>query len=160
MQSSISNAALKGGALPSRIKILNWGQNPSIKGAIRVGEKSLARLAARQRDLGFERVALDYNHSSVPGTEEYEKLLKSGQPPIIFGYGRPNVVQGDGIYLEEMTWTPLGVEKAQQFEDLSPAVPAEACGGSEVDFVQSVALTTNGCLHGVTFFSAMRGAAA
>lgn len=154
LHASISNGALRGESLPTRIKLLNWGENPSIKGTVRVGQQSLESLAANQRARGFERVALDYNHCSVPGTEEYEKLLKAGQPPIIFGYGRPNIVSGDGLYLEEVQWTPLGADKARNFEDLSPAVPQAALDAGELDFVHSVALTTNGCLHDVTFFSA------
>jgi hypothetical protein len=147
---AVSNAALKTEALPRRIKIFACGDNPSIKGTFKVGAKSAAHLCANQRAHGFERVALDYNHCSVPGTPEYEKLLKAGQPPIIFGYGRPAVVPGDGLYLEDMEWTPLGVEKARNFEDLSPAASARS---GEVDFIHSVALTTNGCLRDVTFFS-------
>ncbi len=149
---AVSNGGLK--ELPGRIKIFNWGENPSTKGIFSLGEKSLEALAANQRARGYERVALDYNHCSVPGSPEYDALLKNGQPPIIFGYGRPNLVRGDGLYLEEMEWTPLGLEKARNFEDLSPAAAAE-CG--EIDFIHSVALTTNGCLHDVTFFSANGG---
>ncbi len=153
---AISNRALKSDTLPTRIKIFNWGDNPSTKGNFKVGERSLERLAARQRSFGYERVALDYNHCSVPGSPEHEQLFQAGQPPIIFGYGRPHLVKDDGLYLEDMEWTPLGAEKARNFEDLSPAASAE-CG--EIDFIHSVALTTNGCLHDVTFFSAERGAA-
>ena len=49
-----------------------------------------------------------------------------------------------------MEWTPLGIESAKQFEDLSPAVHEE---DGEIDFVHSVALTPNGCMHDLTFFS-------
>ena len=151
LRAAVSNGALKGGPLPGRLKIFNWGENASTKGTFTVGNKSAERLAANQRALGYERVALEYNHCSVPGSPEYEKLMENGQPPIIFGYGRPHLIAGDGLYLEEMEWTPLGVERARNFEDLSPAAAFD-CG--EIDFIHSVALTTNGCLHDVTFFSA------
>jgi hypothetical protein len=147
----VSNGALKSDTLPTRIKILNWGDNDSTKGNFRVGQRTLEKLAANQRAIGFERVALDFAHCSIEGSEEHKNLLTLGRPPMIFGYGRPNVVAGEGVYLEEMKWTPLGVESARQFEDLSPAVH-DVLG--EVDFVHSVALTPNGCVHGLTFFSA------
>jgi hypothetical protein len=66
------------------------------------------------------------------------------------------VVAGDGIYLEEMEWTPLGIDSAKQFEDISPAVHQE---DGEIDFVHSAALTPNGCVHDLTFFSAIAGGA-
>lgn len=144
---AISNAALKGDKLPERIKIFNWGDNPSIKGNFRAGDKTAQLLHTNQRSLGFERVAIDYNHCTVEGSPEFVK----GQPKAIFGYGRPHCIPGDGVYLEEITWTPLGAEHARNYEDLSPAA-GNASG--EIDFIHSVALTPNGCLHDVTFFSA------
>ena len=145
----VSNGALTSKQLPARIKIFNWGDNPGTQGNYRVGEQTARLLAENQRTLGFERVAIDYNHASVPGSPEYAQ----GQVPPIFGYGRPRVVEGDGLWLEDVTWTPLGVEHARNFEDLSPAVhPKES--GSEVSFVHSVALTTNGSTHELTFHSA------
>ena len=151
LRAPVSNGALKGESLPSRIKLMAWGDNASIKGNYRVGDTSAKELAANQRRLGYERVALDLDHCSVQGSPEHLRLLKLGQPPIIFGYGRPNVIPGDGLWLEEMEYTPLGATSARNFEDLSPAVK-DANG--EVVFIGSVALTTNGCLHDVTFFSA------
>jgi len=61
------------------------------------------------------------------------------------------VVAGEGLFLEDMEWTPLGVQSARNFEDLSPALHDEK---GEVTFLHSVALTPNGCTHGLTFFSA------
>lgn len=144
----VSNGALRGDNLPARVKILDWGTNPSIKGDFKVGAKTLACLEANQKQLGFERVAIDYNHTSVPGTDEYQP----GRPPAIFGYGTVRVKENDGIYLEDVTWTPAGLEHARNYEDLSPTVHQEP--GSEVDYIHSVALCTNGCLDNVTFFSA------
>jgi hypothetical protein len=150
----VSNGALNGEKLPSRIKIFSWGANDTTKGIFNVGQKTLDCLAANQRSRGFERVALDYNHCSIEGSSEHTELLKVGRPPMIFGYGRPNVVSRDGMYLEDIQWTPLGGESARLFEDLSPAIQ-EADG--EVIFVHSVALTPNGSAHGLTFFSAVTG---
>ena len=152
----VSNGVLKSKQLPNRIKILNTGISPSTKGDVIVGQKTLEKMEANQRSLGFERVALDFNHCSVAGSETNKQLLSMGRPPLIFGYGRPHVVAGDGIYLEEMEWTPLGIDSAKQFEDISPAVHQE---DGEIDFVHSAALTPNGCVHDLTFFSAIAGGA-
>lgn len=146
---AISNRALGGEKLPARIKILNWGDNPSVKGNFCVGRKTLARLPAMQTALGFDRVAIDYNHSTVPNAPGFV----AGSVPPIFGYGRVNVVENEGIFLEDVTWTPLGVQHARNFEDLSPALLPNT-PGEEVHFIHSVALTPNGALRDVSFFSA------
>lgn len=145
----VSNGALKGEQLPTRIKVLAWGDNPSTKGVFKVGPRTLQVLQANQAALGFDRVAIDYNHASAPGAPDY---VKGAVPPVL-GYGRVSVVENDGVYLEDVTWTPLGLQHARNFEDLSPALhPNEP--GREVEFIHSVALTTNGALRDVSFFSA------
>jgi phage I-like protein len=147
----ISNGALKNETLPRRLKFFAWGDNKSTAGNFRAGDKTSAELAANQKKFGFERVAIDFNHCSVPGTDTYNDLLKVGQPPLIFGYGRVQAVPDDGIYLEDIIWTPLGVQHARNFEDLSPAIQDE---DGEVTLVHSVALTPNGKMEGLEFFNA------
>jgi hypothetical protein len=147
----ISNGALKNETLPKRLKFFAWGDNKSTDGNFRAGDRTSAELAANQKRLGFERVAIDFNHCSVPGTDTYNDLLKVGQPPLIFGYGRVEMVPNDGIYLEDIIWTPLGVQHARNFEDLSPAIQDE---DGEVTLVHSVALTPNGKVEGLEFFNA------
>lgn len=147
----ISNGALKNETLPRRLKFLAWGDNKSTDGNYRAGDKTGAELSANQKKFGFERVAIDFNHCSVPGTDTYNDLLKVGQPPLIFGYGRVQAVPEDGIYLEDIIWTPLGVQHARNFEDLSPAIQDE---DGEVTLVHSVALTPNGKVEGLEFFNA------
>jgi hypothetical protein len=154
LRAKVSNGGLKSDNLPGRIKVLNWGDNPSTQGTFSVGRKTLDVLPANQRQFGFERVALDWNHCTESAAPAHKELLASGQPPIVFGYGRPAVVEGDGIWLEDMEWTPDGQRSARNFEDLSPAVAAGEDG--QVYFLSSVALVTNGSLHDVTFFSAQR----
>lgn len=152
----ISNGALKGEILPQRLKFFAWGDNKSTDGNFRAGEKTSAELSANQKKFGFERVAIDFNHCSVPGTDTYKDLLAQGQPPLIFGYGRVNPVPGDGLYLEDIIWTPLGVQHARNFEDLSPAIQDE---DGEVTLVHSVALTPNGKVEGLEFFTAQSAVA-
>ena len=147
----ISNGALQGAALPARLKILNWGANETIDGPVTAGPRTADRLAANQRQAGYERVAIDFDHCTVAGTGAHRDLTAAGQPPLIFGYGRVQPVPGDGIWLEDVTWTPLGLQHARNFEDLSPAL-READG--EVVLIHSVALTPNGKVNGLQFFSA------
>ncbi len=146
----ISNGALRGDDLPKRLKIFAWGANETIDGQFTAGTKTAQLMAANQRKLGYERVAIDFDHCTVSGTTANKELTAAGQPPLIFGYGRVHVVAGDGIYLEDVTWTPLGVQHARNFEDLSPAIKDDA---GEVVLVHSVALTPNGKVHGLQFFS-------
>jgi hypothetical protein len=151
----ITNGALKGETLPRRLKFFAWGDNQSTDGNFRAGERTSSELPANQKKYGFERVAIDFNHCSVPGTDTYKDLLKVGQPPLIFGYGRVEAVANDGIYLEDIIWTPLGVQHARNFEDLSPAIQDQ---DGEVTLVHSVALTPNGKVEGLEFFTAAQDA--
>ena len=124
-------------ALPRRIKILGWGSNPSTGGPVRVGDKSAAVLLANQRQRGAERVPIDYNHCTVPGSPENIRRRQRGERALIFGSGRVNLIEGDGIWLEDVEWTPEGVKQARAFKDANGAFTWD-CG--EVDFVRSVAL--------------------
>jgi phage I-like protein len=149
---TISNGVLENSELPGRIKIMAWGPNPSTKGVFSVGSQTLENLEANQRAAGFERVAVDFDHCSVPSTPQYETMLRLAQPPIILAYGRPHVIADDGIWLEEVQWTPTGKNRAKEYSDISPAIVPDRRG--EVQFIHSVALTPNGALAGVTLFSA------
>lgn len=129
--------------LPTRLRLLRPGRNASTKGDFIVSDRTLRELPENQRKLGFETVAIDYNHTSAPGSENY---VQGAIPPIL-GYGRPRVDAREGLVLEEIKWTPLGEEHARNFEDLSPALGWDKETG-EVNFVHSVALTPNGALYG------------
>jgi hypothetical protein len=146
----ISNGALKGQTLPSRLKIFGWGENETTKGNFRVGAKTAANLSANQKAGGYERVAIDFDHCTVPGTPGRAELIAAGQPPLIFGYGRPVAVAGEGMFLEDIQWTPLGAQHAKNFEDISPAVQDDA---GEITLVHSVALTPNGAVKDLHFFN-------
>ncbi len=147
----VSNGALASPSLPSRLKIFDWGDNKSTDGVFRAGSKTATNLPGNQKRLGFERVAIDFDHCTVPGHPTQKELLKNGQPPLVFGYGTVNVEEGKGIFLEDVTWTPLGMQHAKNFEDLSPALRDE---NGEVTMIHSVALTPNGKISGLQFFSA------
>lgn len=145
---SISNGALKAEKLPSRLKVLGWGASETTKGTVRLNEVSADKLLRNQKDSGFEKIALDFEHNTVPGSEEYERTK---EPRSVAAYGTVNLVPGEGLFLEDIEWTPEGQSAALNFADLSPAVKFDESGN--IIFVHSVALTRNGAVHGLSFFS-------
>lgn len=136
-------------ALPTRIKLLNWGTNDSIYGPVILDETSAATFAENQRRIGRERLPLDFEHNTVEGTPEY---LRTQEPRAIAAQGSPVIVRGDGLYLENLTWTETGTKAARDFEDLSPSVFLDAEG--RLVGLHSAALTRTGAVHGLTLFSA------
>lgn len=145
----ISNGALASEELPKRLKIASWGRNESAKGPILVDDKSVAAFAANQRALGYDRVAIDYEHNTVPGSEAFKS---AAEPRPVAGFATPSIVPGDGLYLEDIQWTPSGRASAKNFADLSPAPRLDKDG--RVLFLHSAALCRNGALYDVSFFSA------
>jgi phage I-like protein len=151
----ISNGARDQKDLPTRLKLLNWGVNQTVKGPVTVGKESAKSLAVNQAKQGYDRVAIDFNHQTVPGSEEYQKIIKlrgSIDPLPVAGYGTPVVIPGDGLYLENIEWTPSGQENARNYHDLSPTPLLNKQG--EVVFLHSVALCRQGAVDGLTFFNA------
>ena len=148
LRTPISNGALAADRLPDRLKILSWGDNPSVKGTVRLTDITTRALPPRQAALGFDRIALDWEHNTVAGTPEYERTQ---EPRSVAAYGVPVVVPGDGLYLERLEWTPAGRTNALNYADLSPAVELDAQGN--ITFVHSVALCRNGAVEGLSFFS-------
>jgi phage I-like protein len=144
---AISNGAANAKDLPSRLKILSWGENTTIKGPVRVGKKTLECLASNQKKLAFEQIALDYNHQTLPGSPTYQK-----DPVQVAAYGSLEVIDGDGVYMPIDHWTPSGKEHAPNYVDLSPVVQLDENG--EVIFIHSVALCRQGCTEGLSFYSA------
>lgn len=143
---AISNGALSSDRLPERIKLLNWGSNPSLKGDIVVGPRTLAVLAANQAEFGFDKVGIDYEHQSVEGHKNFKPA-----PREYAAYGIPEVIEGDGLYLTSLTWTPSGEQNARNYADLSPVVLRE---NGEVVFLHSTALCPQGAVKGLEFFTA------
>lgn len=133
--------------LPQRFKILGWGENKTASGRpARVGRKTLTTLSAMQKRLGFEEVALDFEHNTVPGTKAHKE---STEPRAVAAYGTLDVVEGEGLYFNVSRWTPEGTKSALNFQDLSPAPATDDSG--EVIFVHSVALCRNGDVEGLHF---------
>lgn len=149
---AISNGALASDSLPHEIKLLNWGVNQTTKGDVIVDETTMAVLAANQREFGYDRIALDFEHNTVEGSPEFERTR---EPRDVAGYGVPKIIQGDGLYLTGITYTQLGREKARNFADLSPTPLLDK--QRRVIFLHSVALVRNGAVHDLSFFSAAAG---
>lgn len=129
------------GKLPARHHLLAWGDNPSTKGNIRVGQSTLV-LPENQHREGFDRIAIDFEHNTLEGSPEYNRTQ---EPRPIAGTARPVIRAEGGLDLEDIRWTPEGEKNIQHYEDLSPVVRLNARG--EVDFIHSVALTRNGAVH-------------
>ena len=143
----ISNGALAGPALPARLKILAWGVNDTAtKGPVKVGANTKALLAANQAAMGFDAIALDYNHNSLPDHPNFQP-----DPRKVAAYGGLEVIEGDGIYLSALSYTPSGTENAREYRDLSPAVVQDETG--EVIFIHSVALCPQGEVKGLSFYA-------
>ena len=142
---------LKGKDLPSRLLVAKWGRNESVKGAFTVGTKTQRFLAPIQKMLGFDTVALDFEHNTVPGSPEYEK---SKEPRIVAAHGVPRVVMGEGLFIEDLRWTPEGEAsvKGGHHPDLSPTIKTDEAG--EVVFLHSTALCRQGAAPELQVFSA------
>ncbi|MEI6036156.1 MAG: phage protease [Verrucomicrobiae bacterium] len=144
-RSAISNGALSEADLPTEIKLLAWGDNPSTKGNIKVGARTLAALAANQTRLAFDKVGLDYEHQSVAKHPNFKPA-----PREYAAYGVPEVREGDGLYLTSLSWTPSGQTNARNYCDLSPVVLRQS---EEVVFLHSVALCPQGAVAGLEFYT-------
>jgi phage I-like protein len=143
---AISNAALAAQQLPSRLKLLNWGRNETTKGPVLVGAATLAHLAANQARAGYDHVALDYNHNSLPGHPNFQP-----DPREVAAYGAVEIIAQDGIYLTGIDYTPSGLANALNYRDLSPTPLLNQDG--EVIFLHSVALCPQGAVKDLSFYS-------
>jgi phage I-like protein len=134
--------------LPTRFKVLGWGENQTVKGRIVVNTKTLSTLPAYQKSHNWDkRVALDFDHSTVPESPTYRP-----DAPVA-GYGPIEVVDGDGLYMQMLSWTDDGKRLAGggHFADLSATVILNE--HDEVIGVHSVALCRNGAAPGMVFLS-------
>lgn len=147
----VSTAALAagdGGDLPSRMKILKWGENPNSQGKrVNVGRKLVHAMSSPTYP--FREVALDYEHNTCPGTPEYER---SQEPRPVAAFLSVEVVEGEGVFVNVGRWTPDGEKNARHYCDLS-AVPLMDAEGNVVSII-SVALSRAGAVPDITFSQA------
>lgn len=133
--------------LPTELRVLKSGDNESTKGIVRVGNKTRTLLPLNQKQQGFDRIALDFEHNTVPGTRAYKE---SSEPRPVAAYGVAQL-RDDGIWLTNLDWTPDGVKNARNFIDLSPAPSMDE--NNEVIFLHSVALCRQGSVFDLSIFS-------
>ena len=148
---AVSNHALQGDKLPTFLKVLSWGSNSVLGGKEQVilDDKSKNIFPLTQKKLGADRIALDFEHNTVSGTRAYKE---SSEPRPVAAYGTAHIIEGDGLYVSELEWTPSGKENARNYADLSPAPVME---GNRVIGLHSCALTRTGAIDGLSFFSAV-----
>lgn len=142
--------AAKGEAgLPQRILVLAWGDHATTKGQVICDEATMKQLMAYNEAQNWDRIALDFEHNSVPGSPTY-----NGEPVKIAGYGTLQLVAGEGVYLLMSSWTQDGKTYAAggHYGDLSPVVKVN--DQNEVIGLHSVALCRHGATPGLVFLSA------
>lgn len=148
----ISNGALQVKGFPRRLKLLDWGVNQTVYGPVIVNETTAALLPMNQKKLGFDTIALDYEHNTVKGTPEFERTR---EPREIAANGVPLVVPGEGLFFDALEYTPSGKQNHLNYIDLSPTPRLSDKG--EVVFLHSVALCRQGAVEGLRYFSVTLG---
>lgn len=132
-------------ALPARVKILNWGDNPNVNGArVHLGATAVAALAHPLN--AWKRIALDFEHNTLPGTPAFNA---SKEPRPVAGFGMLSIVPGDGAYLEGITYTPEGQANAANYAGLSAGPVCDREGN--VQIIMSAALVRNSAVPGMDF---------
>jgi phage I-like protein len=147
--SGAAKAEVKPGDLPARINVAPWGTHTTSKGRVIVNETTARELPANQKRTNLDRVALDFNHNTVPDSETYR-----GEPAKIAAMGTPSVVPGEGIILDDLDWTPEGRDYVgnKHYVDLSPTI--QMSPQDEVVLLHSAAVCRAGAVPGLTLFSA------
>ncbi len=136
---------------PKRVLIAKWGKNESTNGSFTVGPRTAKIMPALQKLLGFDTVAIDFEHNTVPGTEAYKA---DKEPRNVAANGALQVVEGEGIYITNPLWTPHGEKSIREHlhPDLSPTLKTDDAG--EVVFVHSAALCRQGAVTDLRIFTA------
>lgn len=150
----VALAAGDGAKLPTRMKVLGWGDNPNCQGRkVVVGRKLVESMAAPT--YAFKQIALDYEHNTCPLSSAYKH---SQEPRPVAAFLSVDVVEGEGVFVDVDRWTPSGAENAHNYCDLS-ATPLMDAEGNVVAVV-AVALTRTGAVPGITFSQAALAALA
>ena len=144
----LSGGALGDRALPRRIKVLNWGENPNCHGK-RVNVGPLFVKCLNADTYPYRKVALDFEHNTFPGTPAYKE---SQEPRPVAGFGTIEAVEGDGVYLAMSSWTPEGERMAANYADVSAGAVTDREGNLVA--VASVALCRAGAVEGMDFVEA------
>lgn len=131
--------------LPRRMKVLNWGENQNAcNRRVFVGRKLQAALNAPTYP--FRKIPLDFEHNTLPGTPAYKE---SAEPRRVAAFSSVDVVEGEGVFITVLNWTPAGVENAAHYCDLSAGAVTDKDG--EVVAMPSVGLCRCGAVEGMDF---------
>lgn len=135
--------------LPKSLLVFPWGTQDTNQGKHICNGHTLSVLHSNQQLYKMPRIALDFQHNTVPGTPAYK------EPAKVACFGTPRVVEGEGIMLDidEATWTPEGREHVLNghYPELSIAPKRNAKG--EITFLHSVALCRAGEVKGLSSLS-------
>jgi len=129
------------GKLPTRMKVLDWGENPNVNGPPVIVNERLAQIFAMDANI-FKEVDLDFEHNTVPGTAAYKAAR---EPRPIAGRCGVDIVPGDGVYINVIRYTTEGETNADHYSELSPT-PVVDPATNEALLLTSVAL----CRHGAS----------
>jgi phage I-like protein len=132
------------GRLPSRMLVLPWGDNHSDKyGTIRVNDTTAAILPNAQKKARRETVHVDFSHSSCVGSPTYR-----GEPvKLAARRATPQVVPGEGIFLDAIEWNPAAEEHRLDYPEISATPIID--GDGTVLCLESVAICRHGELDGM-----------
>jgi hypothetical protein len=136
----------KADELPRRLKLLNWGTNQSTQGPVILDELSAKVFDDNQARIGRVRCQLDFEHNTVPGSDEYNR---TNEPRAVAAFGAPKLIPGEGLFLNDIDWK-CGRDTALNFEDLSAAPMLDASG--RVIALHSAALTKAGAVYNLPSF--------
>lgn len=138
----------KKNGLPTRMRVLKWGENPNSQDVpVRVGSQLPAAMAAATYP--FHQIALDYEHNTWPGSKAYQETR---EPREVAAFLTVEAVEGDGVYVNVDRWTPSGERNAHNYCDLSATPLLD--GDGNVTAIVSVALTRTGAVPDIAFAQA------
>lgn len=143
-------AAVEAGkALPERLLICPWGTHDTGKGVVICNATTAGLLMRNQAATKRTKVALDFQHNSVETSKTY-----TGEPLKVAAYGNLELVEGEGIYLSALEWTPEGKDHAANghYPDISPALKLNE--QREVIWIHSAGLVRQGEIDGLELFDA------
>jgi phage I-like protein len=134
-------------APPDRFKVLPWGETKTRDGKLVVNEEAAQVMESRMKASRRDVVRIDREHATA-----FVPALKRN-PRDILGYGKLEVVPGEGVFLSSVRWTPEGKEVWAALPDVSPSFNFRKADNL-VTNLESVALCCDGEIEGLTLLSA------
>jgi phage I-like protein len=150
---AVAQGVRQGEPLPSRMRILPWGETRTTDGDVmRVNAQTAELLPGTQREMNWPHAHIDIEHATVPGTPLFKLAAQDGKFPAVLGWGTPLVIAGEGLFVDGITWTPQS-KRAYEFPDVSGVVKHLADG--TVTGLHSFAFCCHGKGEGCSAFSAL-----